>query len=244
MSPADFDEINISREKANHSRKFRLRRYDVSTRILIITIPTSIHEHLHGTLRNTLIVQFAQRGLTESWSDISSTTFRSLGHPRGNGGEGDSAGGPIPERIGTRGWPTLVIEAGDSESLSELHVDMRWWFAISDHQVKIVILAKFDHAQHTIFLEKWEEVPLCAPRPGATTTRHAAALQPVRQQSITITQNATTNPATYLVTSGPLVLSFRLLFLRAPGPLQEDFVISVAELEAYARQVWLSTLTV
>jgi len=239
VSSTDFDEIDISRQCAHPCRKFRLRRYNADTRMLIITIPTSVHEALHAALYNTLIIQFAQSGLHGIWLDKRSTTYRSPGHPRGHdGGEGDSTGGPIPERIGTS-WPTLVIEAGYSETLHELRNDMRWWFSASDHQVKIVILAKSDHTQRAILLEKWEEAP-SHPRPGATTTRHAAALQPMMRQSITITENATTDPATYLVTRGPLVLSFRLLFLRDPDPLQGDVVVDVEKLEDYARRVWLS----
>jgi hypothetical protein len=35
-------------------------------------------------------------------------------------------------------------EAGVSQSLGALQDDMRWWFSASDHQVKIVLLVKFD----------------------------------------------------------------------------------------------------
>lgn len=31
---------------------------------------------------------------------------------------------------------------------------MAWWFSTSDHQVKIVLLAKFDRETHIIILEK------------------------------------------------------------------------------------------
>jgi hypothetical protein len=112
---------------------------------------------------------------------------------------------------------------------------MRWWFSASDHQVQIVVLAKFDG--RAITLEKWEEEP-CGTRPGATTTRHAAALQPVLRQTITITQDTTTDPVSYNVTRGALVLGFRLLFLRDPGPGEGDFVLSVQELEDYAKRIW------
>jgi len=119
--------------------------------------------------------------------------------------------------------------------LGELHNDMRWWFSASEHQVQIVVLAKFDYTRRAIVLEKWEEESWNT-RPGATTTRHAAALRPVLRQHITITQN--TNPVSYNVTRGALVLGFRLLFLRDPGPGEGDFVLSVQELEEYAENVW------
>lgn len=75
------------------------------------------------------------------------------GHPGRDSGEGDSTGGPEPERYNKGAWPILIIEAGDSESLGELYNDMRWWFSASDHQVKIVLLAKFDHTRPVIILE-------------------------------------------------------------------------------------------
>lgn len=89
------------------------------------------------------------------------------------------------------------------------------------------------------FLEKWEEeIPV---RTGATPTRRSATLQhqePVLRQSIAITPDTATNPATYNVTRGALVLSFRLLFLRDPGPGEGDLVYSVQDLEEYAEDVW------
>ena len=173
----------------------------------------------------------------EIWRSIGSTTFRPQGHPGGDGGEGDSCGGPIPARNHKLAWPTLVVEAGDSESLTALRDDMRWWFTASDHQVKIVLLSKFDHQRQQIIIERWEEDSQT--RPGATTTRRAAAVgavQPVLRQSITITRDAATD--SYQVVRSALVLSFRLLFLREPGPQEGDFVMSIADLQAFARRVW------
>jgi hypothetical protein len=114
---------------------------------------------------------------------------------------------------------------------------MQWWFAASDHDVKIVLLAKFEHSRRTITLERWEEEAI-GTRPGVTTTRHVVAVQPVLRQTITITQDLTTDPVSYNVTSGALVLGFRLLFLRDPGPGEGDFILSVQQLEAYAEDVW------
>lgn len=121
--------------------------------------------------------------------------------------------------------------------MAGLRRDMRWWFSTSDHQVQIVLLAKFERTRCAIILEKWEEEPSIT-RPGAMMTRHAAALQPVLRQTITITQDATTDPISYNVTRGALVLGFKLLFLRDPGPGEGDFVLSVQELEKYAKKVW------
>ena len=131
-----------------------------------------------------------------------------------------------------------MIEAGDSGSLNQLLDDMRWWFSISNHDVKIVLLAKFDRRQETIVLQKWEEE--AAPgRTGATATRNTPALQPVLRQEISITRNET-NPPSYSVTSGALVLKFQLLFLRDPTPREGDIIFDVSDLRSYADCIWES----
>ncbi|KAK3384512.1 hypothetical protein B0T24DRAFT_544694 [Lasiosphaeria ovina] len=223
-----FTEIQHEREKREkEGRRFRFRDYDSNSRILIITILTSLHETLHRPLYDEFIGQIRDMGLKKSWRDIGSA--RRSAQQGQSGKEGDSAGGPNPQRATKGAWPTLVIEAGFSQTLEKLRLVMQRWFSISNHEVKIV-LAKFDGT--TILLEKWEEeMPV---RPGATATRYS--LQ--HRQSITITQNATTNPISYNVTRGALVLSFRLLFLRDPGPDEGDLVFSVQELEEYAEAVW------
>ncbi|KAI1214727.1 uncharacterized protein F4807DRAFT_455177 [Annulohypoxylon truncatum] len=230
VSPTDFEEIN-----RQEPRRFRLRRYHADKEILIITIPNDLHEALHIGIYRRYDYQLGPGGI-ESWRSIGSTTLRPRGHPGGDGGEGDSCGGPKPARNHKGAWPTLVIEAGDSESLGALRDDMRWWFSASDHQVNIVLLAKFDHSNQRIIIERWEEEIQI--RPGATTTTRAAssAVQPVLRQSIIITRDAATD--SYHVARSALALSFRLLFLRDPGPQEGDFIISIADLKAYARDVW------
>jgi hypothetical protein len=175
--------------------------------------------------------------LNRSWTSIGATLYppSGSGGRRRKGKEGDSAGGPRPEREKLGAWPTLVFEAGYSESLDELHNDMNWWFRESYHQVKIVVLAKFDHP--TILLEKWEED---STRPGAMTTRLSSLTQlaPVLRQNITITRDAATNPPSYNVARGALVLSFRLVFDREPRPGEGDFIFNIPDLQEYASVVW------
>ncbi|KAK3374025.1 hypothetical protein B0T24DRAFT_657689 [Lasiosphaeria ovina] len=223
--------------------KFRFRRYDSNSQILIITITTDIYKALHLGIYMRYYAQLVRNGTDESWKDIGTTKFRQQGHPGGGGSQGDSTGSPRPERVGAGKWPTLVIESGYSETLPELHKDMQWWFQASNHEVKIVILAKFDDQQHHILLEKWEE-EISSLQGAITRSRAAAILQQngvlnlVRRQSITITRDEITNPVSYNVTRGALVLGFRLLFLRDPGPQEGDFVLSIQDLQLYAENVW------
>ncbi|KAK0730137.1 hypothetical protein B0H67DRAFT_474310 [Lasiosphaeris hirsuta] len=225
-----FTEINYTREE--QGRKFRFRDYGSNSQILIITIPIDLHEQLHKLLYDEHIRQVDKR----CWKNIGSATRSAQVHSGRSSKEGDSTGGPKPERAAKGAWPTLVIGAGVSQTLGQLRINMRRWFSMSSHEVKIIILAKFDGTK--ILLEKWEEEMVV--NPGATTTRRSLQHQlPVLRQSITITQNATTNPISYNVTRGALVPSFRLLFLRDPGPGEGNLVFSVQALEEYAENIWI-----
>src|SRR3569833_594756 len=132
---------------------FRFRRFSAESGILIITIPTDLHEKLHTWIWENTRDSIVQMGLRRGWNTMGSKTHRAQGHPGGDGGEGDSTDGPKTQRGNQGDWPTLVIEAVDSETLSELKKDMEWWFSTSNHQVKIVLLAKFDHGNNRIYLE-------------------------------------------------------------------------------------------
>ncbi|KAH6627856.1 hypothetical protein F5144DRAFT_286712 [Chaetomium tenue] len=233
VSPTRFAKIEREREKRR--RRFRFRRYDSDREILLITTATDLHERLHLEIHQKYIVQLVRSGREESWVSMGATTHRARGH-RGVYGEGDSTGGPKSRMAIRPIWPTLVVEAGESYPLAELRDQMRWWFSASDHQVKIILLAKFEHTRRAITLEKWEEEPHST-RPGAMTTRGSSALQPVLRQTISMTENTTTDPVSYNVT-GALVLGFSLLFLRSAGPGEGDFILSVQELEKYAENCW------
>ncbi|AEO66904.1 uncharacterized protein THITE_2115455 [Thermothielavioides terrestris NRRL 8126] len=227
VSSSDLDQLDHEREK--QGRKFRVRRYHSDSGILIISIPSAVHEALHRELEVCFHRQLFRQGLDRSWRSMGSRRLHASGQPNRDGGEGDSAGGPSAARRGPGSWPTLVIEAGASETLPQLRADMRWWFSASAHEVKIVLLAKFDQQQQVIIIERWEE------EQGGN-----ALLEPVRRQEITIRRDGTARPASYQVTRGALVLSFQLLFLRTPDPQQGegDFVIDVPDLQWYATQVW------
>lgn len=238
VSFRDFDAIQ--RAYKMRGMKFRFRRYYYNDRILIIGIPTHLHVQLHTALFSQLTAKITRMGLHRSYKNIGSATYKAnWGNTGGDEGEADSALGPRPDRTGPREWPTLVIEAGYDESLTGLRHDMEWWFNTSNHQVKIVLLAKFHRHQNCIQLEKWEEHQQ-GNRPGATTTRSVSQLVPVNRQTIDIIQDATVSPPTYNVTRGALVLDFSLVFLRPPNISQGegDFVFTVEDLKWYAELVW------
>ncbi len=114
--------------------------------LLIITIPTRSHEVLHVGFQNLLIVSLALMGVDTQWIPLGATRLS-----RGGGsGEGDSSGGPWDTRGGAESWPTLVIEAGVSQSGPSLRLKMRWWFAASEAQVSyIFVLHEFSSDKRT-----------------------------------------------------------------------------------------------
>jgi hypothetical protein len=176
--------------------------------------------------------------LDRNWLPIGATKFRAQQGGDGSA-EGDSSGGPLPERRDRGSWPTLVIEAGYTQSVESLRSRMHWWFETSDHEVKIVLLAKFaEGGGRRIILEKWIETPTAAAQCEGMVTRSAPQLEQTRHQLITISRNHGT-PISYTVISDvPLRLEFHLLFLRQPDPQEGDVVIDAAGLEFYASCVW------
>ncbi|KAI0871204.1 hypothetical protein GGS24DRAFT_71093 [Hypoxylon argillaceum] len=244
VSPYDLEQIFLSQGSLTpfpspKGRIFRLRRYDDKTGMLLVTIPTGVHEALHLHLSRKLAEKMRKVGLWNSWGPIGSATFQPPGHLGEDAGEGYCTGGPDPERATQDAWPTFVIVAGDSEPLGELRKDVRWWFSASDHEVNVVLLTKFDHTRREILIEKWEEDWVLRLDPiGTKRSVPNNTLEPAVRQTIAIAQNTTTKPVSYNVTGDALILSFRLLFLRGPGPEEGDIIISLPELEEYAEYVW------
>ncbi|KAK7416213.1 hypothetical protein QQZ08_012091 [Neonectria magnoliae] len=241
VSAQQFAEIDKARGERSSPR---FHHFDASSKTLIITIPTPLHECLHQPLWQTISYEINRMGLFNAWLPMGSPTLRATQNSSGDGGESDSSGGPDPERSYYGAWPTLAIEVGYSQTLLGLRKKMKWWFSASDHQVKIVLLARFEHERgpRSIIIEKYVEVPQI--RPGATMTRAAARamqLVPTCTQAITITENPS-NPLSYNVTRGALRLEFHLLFLRQPrqgeGEGEGDIVISIQQLQAYAARFW------
>ncbi|KAK0731631.1 hypothetical protein B0H67DRAFT_654472 [Lasiosphaeris hirsuta] len=57
-------------------------------------------------------------------------------------------------------------------------MDMEWCFQPSNHQAKIVLLAKLDRHRRKITLEKWVETQPAASLPGPRMMRSTTTLRP------------------------------------------------------------------
>lgn len=246
----------LYRERDAGGRKFRLFYLGTRTRILIITVPTGAHEIMHYMLSTRLTGQILQGGLDLSWI---STAAETRAGPSDSYGQADGNFLPFPARAGANQWPTVVFEAGYSQSEESLRAKMAWWFQASNHDVKIVVLAKaFPQTfEKRLKIEQWLERSAEVVRSGATATRRSTAaagvaLQPTCVQTINIswaglvpfheaTLAQVADRQQYNVVRAPLVLDFELVFLRpAVGSREHDFEISADFFQHYAAGVWSS----
>ncbi|KAJ5214457.1 Regulator of G protein signaling superfamily [Penicillium cf. viridicatum] len=104
------------------------------------------------------------------WHDRSVWTGRATYMPDDTATKGkqpDTAFVPSSRRVASMGlprrWPTVVIETGVPKSLPRLRLNARDWFAISDGQVRIVLLIGITNSEITF--EKWQLAPISVPHP-------------------------------------------------------------------------------
>ena len=236
VSLANFNQISSEREKRGLG--FRLSLYTADPGQLIVTIPTVAHEALHLFLNDLIREKTGEMGVPlRDLQSVGAGTFTN--HDDGDvrsWGEGDSCLRPHG-RLLVNGFPTVVIEAGYTQSLGSLQQKARWWFAASHFNVKIVILAKvYQSRGGRITIEKWKAVP-------QAQANAPAQLEAACVQSIHITYHALANnpadPALYDVTAA-LHLEFVDVYLRQPVGHEGDIVIDVEELQTYAVDFWLT----
>jgi hypothetical protein len=222
--------------------------YTADTKCLVIKIPTTEHEGLHGSLDDNFFVEAVLMGLRREFYSVGSSTFKDRDANRNvtSEGEGDSSRKPSSMRTDKHQYPTLVIEAGWTQTLEKLRQKAEWWFDKSSGDVKIVLLIKSSPRSNHIRIEKWKLAPATSRR-GATTTRAAAAITPncihvveiARANGINDAHPNRFDPASYVVTGGPLQLEFIDIFLRQPIPPGEgDLILDNTTLQRYAVNFW------
>ncbi|EHK16482.1 uncharacterized protein TRIVIDRAFT_162346, partial [Trichoderma virens Gv29-8] len=210
--------------------QIHISQYFESSQCMLLTIRTQAHEQLHRDLCFDIAHRLNGMGLGDSFNLTGGVTCYSQGFHScsGNGSAGGASSSiwPLGER--NRRFPTLMIEAGCSWSLVSMRAKAEWWFQVSNHNVKIVLLAKFDESQNTVVLERWQE------RQREHAGDEEAEWVASCQQTITISETEA-NPQVYRVTGGELVLDLRLLLLKSPPQGEEYVVLTVEYLQRYAR---------
>jgi hypothetical protein len=185
-------------------------------------------------------------GLKREFSSVGSTRYSGTTNEWAL--EADSGRLPLSMRPGEEDFPTYLIKADYSQSLSSLKRKALLWFEKSAGEVKIVILARISRPTQLITLEMWKVVPDDAARVrlGAMGTRgylNCPRNDPRCLQTTTIRRIPGTNPNQfdpnmYSVQGGPLLLEFRDLFLRNPAPREHSITLDEDMLKEYAADVW------
>jgi hypothetical protein len=224
----DFAEIEDKRFTINRGLRFT---YCTDIDTLIIKVPTPEHEAVNRTFTHDFMDHIRPMGLTEhsDLKDMGATTYRGTSTKK----EPDTCWRPLAARPNKLDWPTLVFEAGVSETLRKLRMDARWWLANSQGRVKIVLLFKINRVARTIHIEKWE----CRPAAHTYVNRPAAQV-PTEIQTVDIDAHGivTGSPP---ATTPPLVLHFQNLLLRQPIPPQEhDVIYTAQQLQILVNAIW------
>jgi hypothetical protein len=199
--------------------------------LLIVKLPSAEHEAAPLNLTIGVVEKLVMMGMpANEFHAVGATRIRG----RNSSKEADSAYRPYSFRPNKTDWPTIVFEAGLSESLSRLRSDARWWLMESGGDVKTVIIISVKRAQSMIRIEKWE----LAPRTGRRLTlrsatnplNHLPTQIPTKIHEITIVQNT--------VTGAPLILEFQKIFLRPAVLPESDITFTAQELSTWAARIW------
>ena len=229
----DLLKIERARESGKIDRGVRMTHY-VDWNILIVKVPTGKHEAAHGNFGKELIVRAAGMGLKREFFYVGATKFQ----VRRASKEGDTAYKPLSIRPREVDWPTIVIEAGWSESLQKLRLDAGFWLEDSGGNVKIVLLISIGRRARTgtMIIEKWENRPVPANRPATRAITSGNGQIATKVQAITIDSNSNT------VNGAPLTLEFPKIFLRqAVPPLEHDITFTAQDLSEFATDFWTGT---
>jgi hypothetical protein len=232
----------IDHQRAQIGKDTRITHYTDTHELIIKVIPLKLHETAHISLGDRVNRKLEGMGLPIG-------CLMPLGAGRCSAAnfskEGDSSYKPLWCRSGEDDWPTIVIEAGLSESLHYLRADARRWLTKSGDRVKIVILIKIIRERKSLSIEQWCMSPSTRPRPPTRAPPNGNIPYPVLTQisDLTVNQNPPIPPLpgttpTYTVTGAPLILDFEKLLLRTPVPPEGNVIFTTADLQAWAQYLW------
>ncbi|KAJ5789007.1 uncharacterized protein N7518_006018 [Penicillium psychrosexuale] len=117
-------------------------------------------------------------------------------------------------------WPTVVVEAGWSETLKKLKEDASFWLHESNQQVQVMLTIRTTE-RGTITIEKW------------AVDRNS--VKPV--QKMWIVRNRNHDSQNHQI-SGSIQIPFQECYLRAKRNSETDFVMSHSDMLDIAQSVW------
>lgn len=235
-------------EEQFDNRRFRVWLYTADTERLVLKMIIKSHEGLHKFLDGCFLLVASSIGLVRELVPINSGIFiqKDADGKIISAGEGDSCRKPRLLRPEPHQYPTLVIEAGWTQSLPELQEKARLWFAASRGDVKIVILVKAFPGLNKIMIEKWTMVEKATATQEAPMTATTIKIpQCVRKiQIFRATHINDGHPDQFLAGSyevewGYLGIEFKYVFLqRATRSSEKHLILREAILEEFAADFW------
>ncbi|KAJ5907813.1 hypothetical protein N7495_000495 [Penicillium taxi] len=234
----------LDKDGFNLGVKFRFQWE--STTGLIKVVPNEPHDTV--TRRTQLTIHNAMLGMGMRWQSSQWMGTTTYGPAIGKGKQADDAFVPPPRckpQVMKTGWPTLVIETGDSEGISQLRGDAAKWFADSHGEVRIVLIISIK--AKWIDIEKWQLAPTNSPQPLTEAAVENLCAQtpnipplttqlPLNQQSycaqeVRVAENG--------ISGTPLILPFEALYDRVPAnTIESDVIISEQDLIDITELYW------
>lgn len=121
-------------------------------------------------------------------------------------------------------WPTILVEAGWSESMAKLKQDVLFWLRESEQQVKAALTIQVTR-RGSIAIQQWK----------LDQTAHRSSVKPI--QAMHITRNRCADSNQHQI-SGSMHIQFEDCFLRVKRGNESDFVLSIDDMTEIAEAVW------
>jgi len=193
-----------------------------------------VHETAHLLVFDEIRVIIFQMGLQRKSIPTGSAEFKGTGMKNK---QGDSGLRPDPPRSAGIQYPTLVIEAGDSESLPRLYKDKDWWFNNSSPtlprgDVRIVLLIKVYPRTKRIVIEQWH-------RSFYQSPSARVEIKPHPHKPFSLDDNSC-----WIVEGAPMVIPFQEVFLRPAQGQETDIVLAEDFLADLVMLCWRSKIHV
>jgi hypothetical protein len=166
ISPALFTNL-VAFKRICLARSKRLVEGTQTPQYLAFTSVSLLRLNVSASLLATGSARCGRRGRRSKEADVSYT--------------------PLSRPLEDDAWPSLVIEAGVSESLAMLRTDAAFWITNSDGRTRIMIVLSVNRRDRQILVERWEEDPRI--RPNRSTANYSRI--PRLIQSLTLNAGVT-----------------------------------------------------
>ncbi|KAK3363899.1 hypothetical protein B0T25DRAFT_576363 [Lasiosphaeria hispida] len=194
--------------------------------LVFFKLVQAVHECAHLCLSLNIHDILVMMGLRNKYVPVGSSTYKGIGTRQK---EGDSGLRPDPPRSAGNQFPTLIIEAGNSESLSQLHKNKDWWFDNSppnqpQGDVRIVLLIMVYRPTKRIVVEQWHR----SSSPSATVV-----ITPHPHKPFSLYDSSH-----WVVKGAPMVIPFQDVFLRPTNGGETDIILTEASFANMGMQCW------